>query len=526
MIMLERELTPEEQAEIDADWERATAPRRDGEMPTEDTEQKRKAEVDELLSRLGMTREQVEGSPGPDELPAPEEKHWTDALKEEENAAADVLEDVDPDLLPGDCDLNGAKVPQYPVALISKLVNADKKITKEQVYSVLANFRMSVSLGDIVAQSRSIVVTDKSQKDLMKKARELRLALKRERIRIDSVGAAVKEPHLRRIQLIDGARKMLRDLLETEECYLKEQEDFARNEAIREKNELREKRLAELNDFEAVIPESLDVADLTDAAYAEFLRSSQAAFHYRQEQIRLAEEERIRREQAAQIENARLEKEKARIAELCRLGFRFDGTQLTLSGLTVQVSEFSHAGDDEFIALLERIRPQLTEIKAKQEREAERQRIEHLRQQRIFALTSRGMTLAQDGGAYVHTAAASAGRTISVPVALLDADGSAWQEAFNQVAELIHQFQEAEKAERERLQQIAAEQERQRKAAESEAERKRLAPDREKLLDLRAALAGIEIPQVDARFGPVIGKVKASLLTAIQAIDTATKEDA
>lgn len=116
------------------------------------------------------------------------------------------------------------EVPDFPAEFLAEFTKA--KLNKWDVREALTFFRSEISVEDIRTRSRAIVVTDASQTDLMKEARTLRLQLRKSRLGIEDQRKEAKEPHLRRIQAIDGTAKILKDLLAEEEAYLYEQEAF------------------------------------------------------------------------------------------------------------------------------------------------------------------------------------------------------------------------------------------------------------------------------------------------------------
>lgn len=191
------------------------------------------------------------------------------------------------------------------------------ELNKEKVDSILAAFKEDVSLDqEVFDRAMGIVVTDDSQTDLMNQARELRLALKNDRVRIEKTRKALKEQSLREGQLIDGIARILKAKIEPTEAHLEAQEKFAELREAERKAALAESRSAELAAVNYDIT-GLNLGAMPDETYQSLLEAATAADHQRKEDERLAEEARIKeererseREAALREENERLRAEK------------------------------------------------------------------------------------------------------------------------------------------------------------------------------------------------------------------------
>lgn len=198
----------------------------------------------------------------------------------------------------------------YPAELLAKIEEA--KFSSREVSEILLDFQLSVSIADLAKQTRAIVVKDESQKDLMAQARSLRIQLKNERVRLEKARVEKKEPHLRRVQVIDGLSRIVKNWFETEESYLLQQESFAQikeQERLDARAEDRLKQLLEYNHTD-LIP---DLGRMPDESFNLILDGAKARFAEQLAQIKKNEEERIQREQEAEnlrIENERLQREK------------------------------------------------------------------------------------------------------------------------------------------------------------------------------------------------------------------------
>lgn len=203
----------------------------------------------------------------------------------------------------------------YPAEFVGLIRTT--QLDKAKVDAILAEFRTAISIEDVEAQARAIVVTDASQTDLMKQARELRLSLKNERVSIDKTRKALKESAKREVDLIDGIGRILREKIEPIEAHLQEQEDFA---ARQEAERLNARRIERVNALAPYVENAnvYDLFSMSDEAFAELLLNSQTAYQAKEEAARIAEENRIadqkRRDEEAEqlrIENERLAAEKA-----------------------------------------------------------------------------------------------------------------------------------------------------------------------------------------------------------------------
>lgn len=114
---------------------------------------------------------------------------------------------------------------------------SDSGLDKQKQDYLLEKFSDAISLSEVWAKkAKEIVVTDESQTQLMKDAREGRLLLKDKRVEIEKTRKQLKEQSLSEGRAIDTIAKTLTALIEPTEKYLDEQEKFAeRKEEMRVK---------------------------------------------------------------------------------------------------------------------------------------------------------------------------------------------------------------------------------------------------------------------------------------------------
>lgn len=460
-------------------------------------EARRNGEVEAILKKTGVGRDEVENQTAPaaivsepvDDIPifsTPTAKskpvvaevvaeasghypdpgpNWFDELGESYKIAREGADEASPEFV------------DFPTSLIRSAISDRHEITKRDVESVLAEFSMNVSLGQYEAEALALTVTDRSDKVGMKKARELRLVGKRERVRFDQQGVAIKEPLLRRTQLIDGFRRTVKRKFEAIEDHLLEQEEFEVRELAREAAERQVTRLAELVEFEWMITSTneqreetateLKIGYMSDAEWLVFRNIAQDAYNERKEAERLAAEAKRQEDERLERENARLLKVNARVAELTKLGLNYDGTTFTCSEITINLADIEHATDEAFDRLMEKVVPRMLQIKDEEfaaDQERNRLKVEAESERRKAAEAAAELKRIEDEKA-------------------------------------------AEAAK------VAAEE-----------ERKRLAPDAEKLKDLENIIDAIALPTVDEKFHALMNEVASHLSTASGLLKTARAE--
>lgn len=300
----------------------------------------------------------------------------------------------------------------------------------------------------VIEKSRTITVTDASQKVEIKVAREYRLALKNIRVESDKKRRALKEESLRMGRAIDGFHAILLSFTQAEETRLQEQEDFvARQEAVR-------KAQLKLDREKALAPFGIDtafynLADMTDQGFAQLLENTQAAHVVKQEQAQKAEEERIR------LENERLREQQRMMQENARLK--------------------KEREEQEAAAKAERER--LEAIAAK-EREKARAAAEQARKEKEAAEAEHQRKLGEE-------------RKVAA-------------EKQRQADEASRKEREARKRlEQEKRDREAAEEKKRQEEAEA-AERAAAAPDRVKFIALAAAILKLDVPKASSRKGKLL----------------------
>ena len=156
------------------------------------------------------------------------------------------------------------------------------------------------------AKAKEIVVTDSSQVDLMKLAKEGRLILRSKRADIERVRKDIKEQPLRECQAIDAVAKALKELITPTEEYLKEQEEFGKREEEARLNALISERKQALEQY-GVDCQYLDLGGMPQPMFEMMVKSSK--FDYEQKIIQREAEEKKR---IAELEAERIRLEEQR----------------------------------------------------------------------------------------------------------------------------------------------------------------------------------------------------------------------
>lgn len=169
------------------------------------------------------------------------------------------------------------------------------------------------------AKAKEIVVTDESQTDLMKSAREGRLLLKDKRVEIEKTRKQLKDSSLKEGRAIDDIAKALTALIEPTEKYLDEQEKFAERKEADRIMVLDIERKNLLQPYVDTVVMSFPQGQLGKMPQQQFdamLSGYKSMFEKRISDEKLAEEQRIAKQKADEearaaqrIENERLKKE-------------------------------------------------------------------------------------------------------------------------------------------------------------------------------------------------------------------------
>lgn len=161
-------------------------------------------------------------------------------------------------------------------------------------------------------QVKTIVITDASQTEEMKKARTARLALRDIRINAEKEKDRLKKDSLRYNKAVDGVNNVIKALTEPLEEYLSEQEKFVERAEETKKVEIQHAREADLAPYVQDVS-FYNLKEMSEAGFQELLSSSRTAYETRMAKEKQAEEDRIKAEKEAQEERERMKAENARL---------------------------------------------------------------------------------------------------------------------------------------------------------------------------------------------------------------------
>jgi len=163
---------------------------------------------------------------------------------------------------------------------------------------------------------KSIIVTDASQAEEIKQAREGRLRLKEIRISADKKRKELKEDSLRYGKAVQGVYNVIEYMIAPLEKHLEEQEKFVETQREKIKTELRIKRESELAPYSEFIPSGLNLAEISEDDFLKIVAGSKIQLQMKIDAEKKAEEDRIAKEkieheerEKIRLENIKLKKE-------------------------------------------------------------------------------------------------------------------------------------------------------------------------------------------------------------------------
>lgn len=186
-------------------------------------------------------------------------------------------------------------------------------IPQEQALSLQTSFApLFKEAGTLIAQSRSIVVSDASQVAQIKLSREYRLLIRQVRIKGEKTRKELKEASLRTGKAIDAFNTILIHALGDEETRLEEQEKIVERAEQARKDALKASREAALKPY-STDTAFLALGEMPDATFAQLLENARAGHEAKLAAARKAEEDKIAAENARLKEAARIREENERL---------------------------------------------------------------------------------------------------------------------------------------------------------------------------------------------------------------------
>lgn len=165
-------------------------------------------------------------------------------------------------------------------------------------------------------EAKAIVVTDAEQKDLMAKAREIRLSLKDIRVTADKKRKELKEDSLRYGKAVQGVYNVIEFLITPLEKHLENQERFAERQEEKKRLLIKEAREEECAVYSEFIPAGLDFGYMTETDYQRLLTGFKVQQQLKEDALKkeaeekaAAEQKRLEEQERIKAENERLKKE-------------------------------------------------------------------------------------------------------------------------------------------------------------------------------------------------------------------------
>ncbi len=308
---------------------------------------------------------------------------------------------------------------------------------------------------DLIVQADQIEVTNESQLEEMKKAREIRLALVKVRTTIDKKHEIFTHDNVLYKRALDGLRALGRALTQPKEKELEAKEKFIENKERERKEQLRRERLDELKlfyanlDFEQAEKELsyYKFEEMPEDTYRRHLENVKASFEKRETERKRIEQDRIEREERERKEQERIKAENEKLKQAAEAREKADKIG---QGRMALLFDIDVKEDFETVKAMSEAEWKKFFTQKKKEYDAEQKRLDEIEKQECERREKER------------------------------------NERMKLEAELKAK-QEKERLEAEQLEKAKAEKEATEKA-------KRLAPDKDKLLELAKAINNIEMP--------------------------------
>lgn len=318
--------------------------------PEAQKEAKRRQEVDSLLNRAGVSREDVSemssvepGGPNGSAIlanldTAAESHPFDDLVSDIESPYTRLspdIETIEESLKAASVNSSGAAaavagklVPElgnvlvkrqpgslahaFPPAVDTLIVKA--KLSPEQTEHLLKQFSdLFVLSSQMRSRIQTIEIRGPEDVESIAEAKECHKIVRDERLNAEKRKKIVKEPYLRPSQLIDGVFKIWMDEIKPLEDEAKAKAEYIENLERERKAALAADRLEKLRLFEAD-GGSFDLSNIDDAAFELIYQGAIAAYNTRKAEAKRLEDERLERERLAAAETQRLREENERLA--------------------------------------------------------------------------------------------------------------------------------------------------------------------------------------------------------------------
>ncbi len=249
--------------------------------------------------------------------------------------------------------------------------------TAQRVLSAYESFFKQAA--DWERKAKAIVVTSTDDKESMKQAREVRLALKNMRVDAKKKHDELKKKSLIEGKFIDSIYNIFAGIVTPLEDHLIEQEKYVERIEKERLDKVESERKGLLEEL-GVNTGFYDLRSMEQEQFDELLEQSKEQKKHREEVEARAAEERRKEEAAAREREKKNRIEKDRMRQLMQAGYQYEGNDL------------AEMSQEAFDKLLGEKQKELEESKAAMEREAHKQRIERLRVDRKSMLLKYGVT--------------------------------------------------------------------------------------------------------------------------------------
>lgn len=344
--------------------------------------------------------------------------------------------------------------------------------------------------GELLTQSRVIIVTDASQVAQIELSRAFRLQLRKIRIAGENLRKSLQEDAQRRIKALNGFQHILEDLIGSEEARLDQQEKIVERQEAARKEALRVERT------KALAPYQLDtsfiaLADMPDETFAQLLENTRAAHESKLAAARKAEEGRIRQENERLKEEARIREENARLKR------EADEREAAAKVERERVAAEKAAADAALAAERQRVAREQAEAaeKARKEREA---------------IEAKARSEREEVERKAKAAAEAVAKKTAAAKKKADDAAAAERARVAEEQRIAAEILAKEKARTKKLEDEAAAKalaELREKEAQEKARRDaELAPERQKILSFAAALVAMDVPKLESEGGQIVQK--------------------
>lgn len=301
-----------------------------------------------------------------------------------------------------------------------RVILEEQHVEKDQAAALVKAFGGPFEeVGEILADYKTIQVTDENDTETMALARSKRLALKKARTTVEGKRKELKADIVKQGRAIDGVARYVREVIEPAEEYLQLQEDFAKVAAEKRAAERHQARYEKLLTVTSN-PNLYNFDALSDEEFEELHAGLKRAKEAEEAAAKKAEEDRKKaeaaeRERQAKIEaeNIRLRKEaeerekqeakiRDRINRITQLGLVWsdkdkdyhlkDGPGITAGGIRNHTDEEFNA----FVSEVEKEVNKRAEAKRKADEAAESARQAELEKERKKAAQEREKRLAAE----------------------------------------------------------------------------------------------------------------------------------